>query len=411
MKSLFRLLLLLFFFIPAGTQLANAQRFDYTDKVFFADSVKKIRVWAYMEGDTLYRYDPGALFSLKETLEKKGYLVDVVVFEPRQNVSPQDWKHTVVSGLKNNEAFLELLTRIEYYSVTGPSSNAKAVTYPSGAPFVTQNKPGFSDSTQLSFSCKAVTKVYVNWKTQFRNKFVPVYSRTEKLTSGDIGLAVTYTAGGIPKSTHPAVQPASPASAKRESVGIEIVLFGGYTFSSEMDVAGGTGSNFPGVAKFNANAQYGLEIGLGISKNIDIILQYRRLGSIVDVNTSNEPETNSLTINQNFILAGMNYNFRVNKVVSPYAGFSIGGLNGVPHRDDLRDYWYFVSGVQGGIKFYLSKVIGLRLQADLLYQMHTAQAPFLYTNNPSDKSVEATSNMLQAGISAGLIIRLGRQVK
>jgi hypothetical protein len=194
---------------------------------------------------------------------------------------------------------------------------------------------------------------------------------------------------------------------KKDRVAIEIALFGGYTFTSEMDVAGGTGSNFPGTATFNGNGQYGLEIGLGISKRIDIVLQYRRLGSNVDVITSGEPETGSLTINQNYILAGLNYNFRVSKVFSPFAGFSLGGLNGVPHGDDLRDYWYFVSGAQGGVKYYLSKVIGLRVQAEILYQMHTSQAPFLYTNNPSDKSVEATSNMLQPGISAGLIIRLG----
>jgi hypothetical protein len=412
MKNFIRMLLFLFFLIPAGTRPAFAQRFDYVDKVLFADSVKKILVWSYIEGEPGFRHEKEALLSIMEILERKGYLVDTIACEPSRDIPLQDWKNNLISGLKRNEAFLELSTRIEMYDLHGvPSSNIKAVTYPSGAPFMTQNRPGFSDTAQVNFSCRAVSRIYVNRHIPLRSPLVPVYSRTEKLESGDIGLAVKHTAGGIPKSTHPAVQPASPAKDKRESVGIEIVLSGGYIFTSHMDVAGGTGSNYPGTATFNGNGQYGPEIGLGISKNMDIILKYQWFGSLVNVSTSDDAEKSSVAIHQNYFLAGMNYNFRVSKVLSPYAGFSIGGLNGVPQDDNLRDYWYFVSGVQGGIKFYLSGMIGLRLQGEALYQMHTGQAPFLYTNNPADKSVEATSNMLQAGISAGLIFRLGNQNK
>jgi hypothetical protein len=45
-----------------------SQRLDYEDKLFFADSVKKIKVWTYLEGDKkdilsiLLNIRPGKVF-------------------------------------------------------------------------------------------------------------------------------------------------------------------------------------------------------------------------------------------------------------------------------------------------------------------------------------------------------------
>jgi hypothetical protein len=112
-------------------------------------------------------------------------------------------------------------------------------------------------------------------------------------------------------------------------------------------------------------------------------------------------------MNQNYILFGTNYNFRINKTISPYAGISLGSLNLVPADNYFRDVWYFALGTQGGVKFYVSKRIGLRLQADLCYSVHAIKATFLYSDDVTHNvPVDAVSNMLQVGFSGGLIIRL-----
>jgi hypothetical protein len=45
---------LLLFFLGAAP-FTLAQRFDQDDKVAFANTVRRIRVWTYIEGDSAYR--------------------------------------------------------------------------------------------------------------------------------------------------------------------------------------------------------------------------------------------------------------------------------------------------------------------------------------------------------------------
>lgn len=176
-----------------------------------------------------------------------------------------------------------------------------------------------------------------------------------------------------------------------------------------MDVLEEAGSTNLCEAKFDGNGQYGLNIGMGISKNIDLTIQYRRLGTLVDVNTPLRKNAGPLTMNQNYMLFGTDFNYRVSKVISPYAGISLGALNIVPKDKYFRAVWYFIVGAQGGIKFYLTRRIGLQLQAEILYQAHPVKASFLYSDDVRRNiPIDAMSNMIQAGVSAGFILRLGK---
>jgi hypothetical protein len=282
------------------------------------------------------------------------------------------------------------------------------ITNERGAVIFSQNWHDIFDSVRTNYSCKAFSRLFVNWKIPSRIAFVPVYSKKQKLESGDIYLAVTYTISGIPTSKHPAITTTSSDTIRNNRVPIEICLFGGYTFPSKMDILEESGSTNLYAAKFNGNVQYGLEISFGISKSVDINIQYRRLGNVVDVYTPIQKEAGSLTIDQNYILVGTKFNFRGSKVISPYTGINLGALNMVPIDKYFRNVWYFIIGVQGGTKFYFSRWIGLQLQAEIFYQVHPIKAPFLYSDDATHNiPVDAMSNMLQIGISAGFILRLG----
>jgi hypothetical protein len=409
-NSFNRIVLLGLFFFLAATRCGYAQRLDYEDKIFFADSVKNIKVWTYIEGDTSYRRYRDAVVSITEALNRKGYLVDIIEYETGKGISPQEWMHNIISGLKRNEAFLEVSTQVKIISaILRPTPNMKTVTSSDGLGLISLNTTKTQDSVQTNYSCIAFARLYVNWAKPGRIADVPVYSRKQSLESGFISPAVKYTLGGIPASKHPAVSLATSDPVTHENTEIEITLFGGYTLPSKMDITEGTGSNYPGKASFNGNGQYGLEIGFPISKNADIILLYQRLGTVVSLNTPKWEEAGPLTIDQNYILSGINYNFRLKKTLFAYAGMSLGALNIVPREKYLRDYWYFILGAKGGVKFYLSRWIGFRIQAEILYQVHTSLAPFLFSNNPTNIPVDAASNMIQAGVSAGVILRLGNR--
>lgn len=409
MKPLTRLKILVLFLILAGTRTGFAQRFDSHDKIYFADSVKTIKVWTYVEGDKSFRHYQEAINSTTVALNKKGYLVDIIAFETGKGIPAQIWENNIISELKNGEAFLEISTQIKKYDKrdrVNPSETM--IRDEKGRDIFAQDWHGISDSVQTSYSCKAFSRLFVNRKIPSRNSFVPVYSKTRKLESGDIYFAVASTLSDIPGSKHPAITTTLSDTIRNNKIPIEISLFGGYTFPSKMDILEESGSTSLYTAKFSGNLQYGLEIGFGITKSIDINIQYRRLGTVVDVNTPIQEKTGSLTINQNYMLAGTNFNFRVSKVISPYAGICLGALNMVPADNYFRDVWYFIIGVQGGTKFYISRRIGLRLQAEVLYQMHPQKAPFLYSDDATHNTpVDAMSHMLQVGLSAGFILRLG----
>ena len=328
MNTLVRLEILVLFFILAGTRIGFTQRFDYEDKNYFADSVKRIKLWTYIEGDNSFRRYQDAVKSATDALNKKGYIVDVVAYQIGQGLPAQEWKNKIISGLENNEAFIEISTQIKKFDVASPSiSSGMVITNMKGVVIFSQDWHGNLDSVQTNYSCKAFSRLYVNWKIPSRNTFIPIYSKTQKRESGDIYLAVSNTIGGIPASKHPALTTTSSDTIKNNRVPIEINLFGGYTSSSKMNVLEESGSSDIYAAKFCGDVQYGLEIGLGISKNIDINIQYRRLSTVVDVNTPIQKKAGSLTINQNYMLAGTNFNFRVSKAISPYAGISLGGLS------------------------------------------------------------------------------------
>jgi hypothetical protein len=386
MKPLTRLKILVLFLILAGTRTGFAQRFDSHDKIYFADSVKTIKVWTYVEGDKSFRHYQEAINSTTVALNKKGYLVDIIAFETGKGIPAQIWENNIISELKNGEAFLEISTQIKKYDKRDRVNPSETMI---------RDEKGRDIFAQ-------------DWQGISRNSFVPVYSKTRKLESGDIYFAVASTLSDIPGSKHPAITTTLSDTIRNNKIPIEISLFGGYTFPSKMDILEESGSTSLYTAKFSGNLQYGLEIGFGITKSIDINIQYRRLGTVVDVNTPIQEKTGSLTINQNYMLAGTNFNFRVSKVISPYAGICLGALNMVPADNYFRDVWYFIIGVQGGTKFYISRRIGLRLQAEVLYQMHPQKAPFLYSDDATHNTpVDAMSHMLQVGLSAGFILRLG----
>lgn len=368
-----------------------------------------IKLWTFLEGDNQFRQYEDAVESATEILNKIGYLVDVVTFQSGSGISAQEWEHNIIIGLKKNEAFLEVSTQIKKYVITSLAPpTGSVITNERGAVIFSQDWHRPYDSVQTNYTCQAHSRLYVSWNNPARNAFVPIYSKTQKLESRDIYLAVNYTLRGVPASKHPVIITTKKDTLKNSSIPIEITLFGGYTLPSKMDVIEESTSTDLYAAKFSGNIQYGLEAGLGISRNFDLNIQYRRLGSLVDVNTPKQSEAGSVTIYQNYMLIGTDYNFRVSKKISPYGGICLGGLNMVPSDKYFMNVWYFIMGGHGGAKFYLSKRIGIRIEAEILYQLHPVKAPFLYSDDVyKNTPVAAMSNMVQVGISAGFIIRLG----
>ena len=390
------------------THASFGQRLDYEDKLYFADSVRKIKLWTYIEGDKSFRRYRDAVESATKILNKKGYIVEDVIYKNSSDIPAQLWMNNMIQDLRRNEALLVISTQVTMSNSIAPANPMQTrVLDENGANLLSHQYLSALDTTWTTYSSNASSRLFVNWNKPSRTALVPVYSRIEKVHSADIALAVKYTLSAIPASKHPTPGLIPPDTLHNGKVPIEICLFGGYTLPSTMKVDENSGSDVLYPANFGGNFHYGLEISIGISKSVDLNFQYRRLGTSVDVKTPLHENTGSVLIYQNYALFGASYNFRVSKMISPYAGISAGGVDMVPSNDYYLSIWYFDLAVQGGVKFYLSRRFGIRLQADLNYQVHPKHASFLYSDDVRHNvPVDAMSNMPQLGFSAGVILRL-----
>jgi hypothetical protein len=188
---------------------------------------------------------------------------------------------------------------------------------------------------------------------------------------------------------------------------VEITPFGGYVFPGTMNADGGD-------VYFRGNAQYGGMISIGVSRVMDIDLIYNRIDTKADVNIyswNNSYNYDEVPLSINYMMVGFTKNFRVNPVVSPFLGMSLGAVLFYPKEDAGHNYqeaWFFAAGLNGGAKVYFSKRVGLRVQAQALVPVQGSGFYMFAGSGGSGGGVSVYSTLVQFGFTGGLIFRLGR---
>lgn len=181
----------------------------------------------------------------------------------------------------------------------------------------------------------------------------------------------------------------------------EITPFGGYVFPARW-----SGPN--GSVYFNGNAQYGGMLSLGISPSVDVDFIYNR------IDTKASPDVlgysfEEFSLSENYYMLGITKNFRVSQMASPFIGFNMGGVYFAPKSSEYYSYWFFAMGIDAGVKVYFSKVIGLRLQAQLMMPVQYGGFSFYYGSTGGGSAVYVNSTMLDFGFTGGLIFRIGQK--
>lgn len=180
---------------------------------------------------------------------------------------------------------------------------------------------------------------------------------------------------------------------------VEITPFGGY-------VVPVTWNGYDGSIYFNGNAQYGGILSIATSRVVDFEFMYNRIDTKAAA-TVYGYYYNEFSVSQNYYMVGATKNFRVNDKISPYLGFKLGGVYMAPKDVDYYSYWFFAMGLDGGVKVYFNKVVGLRLQAQLLMPVQGGGFSFYYGSGGGGTSAYVTSTMVDFGFTGGLIFRLG----
>jgi hypothetical protein len=184
---------------------------------------------------------------------------------------------------------------------------------------------------------------------------------------------------------------------------VELTPFGGYVFAGDMQ-------GDYGDIRIDDNAQYGGMLSIAVSRVVDIDLIYNRSDTKAEITylyDYNSLSYQEIPLSINYMHLGFTKNFRVNPTVSPFLGFNMGACMWAP-KEDYADQWFFSVGINGGAKIYLSKRIGLRLQAQGYIPVQgTAFTMFVGTGGTSS-GVAVYSTLFQFGFTGGLIFRLGK---
>jgi len=390
--------------------LLLAQKWDSESRDSFCERVNTIVVWTYISEDPGYRYYSDVKEEVILFLNRKMYQVRHVYYDSTISILPADWKQQQVSSLRQNEAFLEIQTLIHLDSVEMAQNVSKrkdqVIMDDRGRAISTIqiHDPVLDHDTSYIFYGNA--SLYLP-DTLAGNDPMLVYSRSFVTQRVDPITIIRRLLSKIPVCKHSIV----PESARRPlfqgNVVIEFHGVGGYLFPSSMKLAHSSSiSVIEGDVDFDGGISYGAGISFGFTKSLDLKLTYRHEGTNVRINMPVYADSSKLKFQINYILFGADYNFRVVPWFSPFVGGAFGAVQMSPRNQYYREVWYFALNAEAGTKFYINRWLGFRMQAEMFYHVHPKNAPFLFTMYDVTIHEDATSNMMQWGISAGIIFRI-----
>ena len=107
----------------------------------------------------------------------------------------------------------------------------------------------------------------------------------------------------------------------------------------------------------------------------------------------------------NYYMLGFNQELSEGPAV-PFGIFNIGIMNMKGHDINFSENWFTV-GIGGGLKYYLSEKIGIRLQARLFLPMQFAGVGFGCGSYGCGSGVSGYATTIQGDFTGGLILKLG----
>lgn len=90
----------------------------------------------------------------------------------------------------------------------------------------------------------------------------------------------------------------------------------------------------------------------------------------------------------------------------PFAALTLGATYFNPKEDDISSDWRFSFTVGGGVKYYFTNSIGVRLQWRFLVPVYFSEGSIFCSNGTCEITVAGGIYLLQYDLTAGLVIAL-----
>lgn len=182
---------------------------------------------------------------------------------------------------------------------------------------------------------------------------------------------------------------------------IEITGFGGYTFKNSFNIVGGS-------ATVGDGATFGGSIAFEIKDDIDLELYYSRQQSTLSAFSVfgqgiNFREDGSVS----YWMIGGSRNFQsLNPNLYFFTSVRFGGVT-FSTNDRVRESTSkFAASFGGGLKYFVSDQIGIKITGNLLYPIFDAGAGLYFGTGGSGIGVSTWSPMLQFNFNGGVFFRI-----
>lgn len=176
---------------------------------------------------------------------------------------------------------------------------------------------------------------------------------------------------------------------------------------------GGKVQFYEGEIDMHDGGNFGIILGVPTMKGNFVELSYSMTASSADFrpySSFNGYNPVSADLNTHYLMIGTYQQFDVGGKVVPFLGISLGTSIFDFDYPNSANLWRFSMGISGGLKYYISDRIGIRIQGRFLMPMYFAGMGFyagIGTGGTSTGlSMNAGAIAYQGDVSGGLIFRL-----
>ena len=189
----------------------------------------------------------------------------------------------------------------------------------------------------------------------------------------------------------------------------EVTPFYGFMFA-------GKATGYNGDLNFRDDQMYGLILDITLKPGIQLELYYSRSDTRVDFVEFRGPTYKLTDASINYIQIGALRNLKKMGKTTIFGVGSLGATllsptgesyNETPEAFTYEDWWLFSLTMGGGAKIQFSERIGLRLEGRLMMPITWSGGGFMVGSGGSGFYLGGGSAILQASLTAGIIIALG----
>lgn len=184
---------------------------------------------------------------------------------------------------------------------------------------------------------------------------------------------------------------------------VEITPYYGYMFAGKMTL-------YEGDFNIRNNPNYGIALDFEVDRRggIFVELLYDRIDTHADfIEYPTNVTTKVFDLSEEYFHIGGLYNSEINKKLATFGVFTLGATRFHPKDSNYGDEWRFSLTFGGGVKYYFSETIGIRLQGRLKMPFNFSSGG-VWVGPGGTYTYGGGSALLQADLSAGIIIRTGK---